>query len=545
MTAAQAAGRPVFTQPLNDSQLAGFAAASPPGPLSGVSFALKDNLDLAGLPTTAGCPLLEQGPPAATSATAVQRLLDAGAVPVGKTNLDQFATGLVGSRSPYGRCSSVYDSSRISGGSSSGSAVAVAKGIVPLALGTDTAGSGRVPAAFNGLVGMKPTRGIVSTRGLMPACRSLDVVTTLTRTVAEARQALAVLVFDDEDAWSRQVPAELPTIVAAQARVVAVPGGPLDLDPEHQVAWDAAVAHLATVVPHVVRVDVSAFLLAAKLLYEGPWVAERYAAFGHLLEPAGPHLDPIVRTIVLGGRDLLAADAFRGADRLAQFRRQTEPLWLDVDALMLPVTPGHPTHDELDADPFGVNARMGTYTNFVNLLDLAAIAVPAGSRPDGLPFGVQFVSPAFSDAPLMNLGSAWCGEFVPPPSPAQGRVEIAVAGAHLSGLPLNAQLVRLGGRLARRDRTSASYRMVRLPGPGLPRPALLAGGSDAFPVEVWDLPAQGLGCLADAVPAPLGLGRVTLSGDTEVMGFICADGGATGGLDIGSAGGWRTHVRTA
>ena len=538
MTAAQDAGRPVFTQPLTDAQLATFTGG-PTGTLSGVSFAMKDNIDLAGLPTTGGCPLLEQSAPAISSATVVQRLLDAGALPVGKTNMDQFATGLVGSRSPYGRCSSVFDSTRISGGSSSGSAVAVASGIVPLALGTDTAGSGRVPAAFNGLVGMKPTRGIVSTTGVMPACRSLDVVTTLTRTVSEAREALAVMAFDDGDAWSRPVPALPPPLVAARMQVVAVPDGPLDLDPEHRSAWKAAVARLATVVPHVVRVDVTAFLLAAKLLYEGPWVAERYAAFGHLLEPDGPHLDPVVRKIVLGGKDLLASDAFRGADRLAELRRLTEPLWLDVDALMLPVTPGHPTHAELDADPFGVNARMGTYTNFVNLLDLAAIAVPAGTRPDGLPFGVQFVSPAFSDRPLLDLGSSWCGE---PAAVPTSRVEIAVVGAHLSGLPLNGQLLGLGGRLARRGRTAPSYRMVRLPGDGPPRPALLQGGSGSFPMEVWDLPAQGVGQLADAVPAPLGLGRVSLADGRHVLGFVCADGGADGGQDVSVAGGWRAAL---
>ena len=532
----------IFTQRLTDAQRAAFAEASPGGPLAGVAFAMKDNIDLAGLPTTGGCPALEQAPPAAASATAVQRLLDAGALPVGKTNLDQFATGLVGTRSPYGRCSSVADPLRISGGSSSGSAVAVASGVVPLALGTDTAGSGRVPAAFNGLVGLKPTRGIVSTRGVLPACRSLDCVSTLTRTVAEARDALAVLAGDDDDPWSRPVPAQLPVEVAARARVVAVPDAPLDLDPEHRTAWARAVEHLATVVPHVVRVDISAFLEAAQLLYGGPWVAERYAAFGHLLEPDGPHLDPWVRQIVLGGRDLSAAELFRGIDRLAALRRRTEGVWRDVDALLLPVTPGHPTHAEVDADPLGVNARLGVYTNFVNLLDLSAIAVPAGRTDVGLPYGVQLVAPAFADAPLLDLASAWCGEHVDPPVVAPGRALVAVVGAHLTGLPLNPQLVRLGGRLAYRDRTAPGYRLVRLPGDGPPRPALLGGGQGAFPVEVWDLPAQGVGQLADAVPAPLGLGRVRLHGGAEVLGFVCADGGAIGGLDVSAAGGWRAHV---
>lgn len=416
---------------------------------------------------------------------------------------------------------------------------------MPLALGTDTAGSGRVPAAFNGIVGVKPTRGTVSTRGLLPACRSLDCVTTFTRTVAEAREVLAVLQANDEDPWSRPVPALLPEGVAARAQVVAVPSGPLDLDPVHREAWERAVAHLATVVPHVVEVDVSDFLEAARLLYQGPWVAERYAAFGHLLEQDGPHLDPTVRQIVLGGRDLLAADAFRGQHRLAELRRATQQSWFDIDALLLPVTPTHPSHAEVRADPLAVNARLGTYTNFVNLLDLSAVAVPAGSRTDGLPFGVQLIAPAFADAPLLDLASRWCGEAVAEPALAPGRSLVAVVGAHLTGLPLNGQLLRLGGRLHTRDRTDSGYRMLRLPGTGLPRPALVTssqGPAHGFPVELWDLPLQSVGELAGLVPAPLGLGQVRLTGDREVLGFICQDGGADGGRDISVDGGWRMHT---
>ncbi|MGZ6791929.1 MAG: allophanate hydrolase, partial [Mycobacteriales bacterium] len=355
------------------------------GPLAGLPFAVKDNSAVAGLPTTAACPALDV--PAAAHARAVQRLVDAGAVVVGKTNLDQFATGLVGTRSPYGAPTAVDDPTRVSGGSSSGSAVAVALGVVPLALGTDTAGSGRVPAAFNGLVGVKPTRGLVSTRGVLPACRSLDCVTTLTRDVATARAALQVLVDPDPlDPWSRTRPVTPPPGVARVMTTVAVPRQVLDLDEDTRSAWDRAIGHARSLGLDLVEVDVAPFLEAALLLYGGPWVAERYAAVGHLVDADGPHLDPTVAGIIRAGAELSAADAFRAFDRLAALRRQTEPVWDRVDALLLPVAPGHPTVAEVRADPLGVNSRLGTYTNFVNLLDLCAVAVPAGRRDDGLPY---------------------------------------------------------------------------------------------------------------------------------------------------------------
>ncbi|MPQ99537.1 allophanate hydrolase [Modestobacter sp. I12A-02628] len=530
--------QPAFIRVLTADEVTGLGPAAD-GPLAGLPFAVKDNIDVAGVPTTAACPSRVE--PATGSATAVQRLLDAGARPVGKTNMDQFATGLVGTRSPYGACHSVASAAHVSGGSSSGSAVAVAAGVVPLALGTDTAGSGRVPAAFNGLVGMKPTRGLVPTRGVLPAAPSLDCVTTLTRTVALARTALGVLAgHDPADPWSRPAPAALPPGVARRMRVVAVPDGPLDLDPPHRAAWEAALAHAATVA-RLVPVDVSAFLEAAQLLYGGPFLAERLAAFGQLLEPDHPGLDPVVRRIVLGARPISGADVYRGQQRLAELRAAALPAFLGADALLLPVTPGHPTLAEVAADPVGVNARLGTYTNMVNLLDLCAVAVPAGTRADGLPFGVQLLAPAFADGPLLDLAARWCGE---PVDQVPTRSLLAVAGAHLTGQPLNPQLVGLGGRLHARARTAGGYRMYRVPG-ALPRPGLVrgAGGPPAgIEVEVWDLPAGGLGELLPAVAAPLALGPVELDDGTVVPGFLTDPGGVDATQDISGSGGWRAHL---
>jgi allophanate hydrolase len=527
--AARRQGLPVF--------LSTAAEALPgEGPLAGIPFAVKDNIDVAGLPSTAACPLLTDVKTA--HAHAVQQLVDAGAVPVGKTNLDQFATGLVGTRSPYGIPTCVYDSSRVSGGSSSGSAVAVALGIVPLALGTDTAGSGRVPAAFNGLVGVKPTRGLVSTTGVLPACRSLDCVTTLTRDVATARAALSVMVGPDpSDPWSRRRPVALPPGVAKVMTTIGVPRQALDLDGATETAWSRALDTARSLGCHLVPVDVEPFLEAALLLYGGPWVAERWVAVGHLVEQDGPHLDPVVAAIIRGGAALTAADAFRAFEALAALRLQTEPVWDRIDALLLPVTPGHPTVAELQADPIGVNSRLGTFTNFVNLLDLCAVAVPAGTRDDGLPYGVQLIAPAFADGPLLDLASRWCGEPVVAPEPAS---TVVVVGAHLTGLPLNHQLVSRGGTLLRRDRTAGGYRMLRV-ATGVPRPALVAGDGPAegFAVEVWELPAQGVGELAALVGPPLSLGQVRLADGTSALGFVGDATALAGAEDLSHLDGWR------
>jgi len=521
------------------------------GALSGVTFAAKDNIDVAGIPSSGAFPA-RADQPAPASATAVRRLIQAGAIPAGKTNLDQFATGLVGTRSPYGACHAVGHPAHISGGSSSGSAVAVASGQVALALGTDTAGSGRVPAAFNGLVGLKPTRGLISTTGVLPACRSLDCVSIFTRSVHEARAAFNVLAaFDPADPYARPLPPHRPHL-AAMPRVIAIPAsGALDLDPEHREAWQAALEHAGRIAEYVVEVDIEPFLAAARLLYQGPWLAERWSAIAPVLGDAGLNhdgLDPTVRRVLTGADAISGAATFAGFDELARLARLTEPTWNVADALLLPVTPGHPTLADVAADPVGVNSRLGTYTNFVNLLDLSAIAVPAGQRPDGLPFGVQLIAPAFADDRLLDLAAAWAGEATLDEAPVRsGWTRLAVVGAHLSGLPLNAQLHELGASLHRRTRTAPNYRLHRLPGPtqAPARPGLFPATADdgaAILAEVWELPQQALAALLETVPSPLGFGRVTLADGSDILGFVANGPVPDGSEDVTKYGGWRAYL---
>jgi allophanate hydrolase len=544
-------GQPAWIRLLEAESIRAIADRAPAdGPLAGTLLAVKDNIDVEGVPTTAGFP--ERGAiPATRNATAVQLLVDAGVVPVGKTNLDQFATGLVGTRSPYGACHAVGHPGHVSGGSSSGSAVAVALGLVPLALGTDTAGSGRVPAAFNGLVGVKPTRGLVSATGVLPACRSLDCVSTFTRTVREARAALTVLAaHDPQDPYSRPKPTRTP-LLPLEARVVAVPDRPLDLDPGHREAWKHAVSHAQSIADHVVTFDVTPFLEAAQLLYQGPWIAERWHAVAALIGDRGldhQDLDPAVRSVLSGAAAVSGTDVFAGFDQLARLRRATEALWSTADVLLMPVTPGHPTLAEVAADPVGANSRLGAYTNFVNLLDLCAVAVPAEPRPDGLPFAVQLIAPAFSDDALLGLAARWTGEapeFAPVPP---GETLLAVAGAHLTGLPLNGQLLSLGARLRYRARTAPGYRLYRLPGGAIARPGLSRDGegrADGIAVEVWQMDHRAVGALLDTVPAPLGFGRVELSGAADVLGFVMLGDVPSGSLDVTAHGGWREYLAAA
>ena len=514
-----------------------------PGPLHGLTMALKDNIDLAGVPTTAGDPRTTE--PAKDNAFVVEQLIAAGAVPLGKTNLDQYATGLVGTRSPYGACHSVYSAEHVSGGSSSGSAVAVASGQVDFALGTDTAGSGRVPAAFNRIVGIKPSRGIVSARGVVPACRSLDCVTVMARSVATARRVFEVMVaFDPDDAWSRRASSlarRRPDRAPGSAAVIGVPDAALDLHPRHERAWQETLDQ-AHRLGEVVKVDVRPLLEAAELLYSGPWLAERWLAFGDKLVD-NPNVDPTVRAIVRKGATLTAAEAFAGFDQLATLARASEPLWTQLDALLLPVTPEHPTLAEVAADPIGVNSRLGRFTNMVNLLDLCAVAFPGPDRADGLPFGVQLLAPAGHDEVVLDLAALWCGDDARPVASADDEILLAVAGAHLSGQPLNDQLVRRSARLVGDARTASSYRMYLVDGPrpGLTRTASDQGGS-GIEVEVWTLPAVELGGFLTTVEPPLAIGPVELSDGQRVLGFVCTADGADPAQDITSYGGWRAYL---
>jgi len=423
-------------------------------PLSGLTFAVKDNIDLAGVPTTAACPAYAYSPE--KSATVVERLMDAGAIPVGKTNMDQFATGLVGTRSPYGACSCVFDERYISGGSSSGSAVAVASRQVDFALGTDTAGSGRVPAAFNNLVGMKPTRGLLSTSGVVPACRSLDCVTILTRTCAEAAKVFEVACgFDPSDPYSRVPgPGQAAAPWATGAFRFGVPaGGQLEFfgDDAAAALFQEAVADLQSIGGTPVRIDYSLFKAAAELLYSGPWVAERLAAIGPFLDAHGADMNPVVRDIIAGARRFTAVDAFHAEYKLRQLRRATEAEWARVDVLVLPTTGTIYTHEAVAADPVRLNTNLGYYTNFVNLLDLAAVAVPAGFRPNGLPFGISIIGPAVTDRGLLALACRYLHEPIDGTVP--GCIAVAVLGAHLTGQPLNWQLSERGARLLKTCRT--------------------------------------------------------------------------------------------
>ena len=514
-------------------------------PLLGVPFAVKDNIDIAGVPTTAACKAFERLP--GRNATVVQRLLDAGALWLGKTNLDQFATGLVGTRSPYGRPASVFDATRISGGSSSGSAVAVARGQAAFALGTDTAGSGRVPAGFNNLVGLKPTPGRISTAGVLPACRSIDCVSLFTHTVDDAALLLALVEGEDAlDDYSDFAagPAQLP----AAARI-GVPRAPDFFGDAGYAPCFAAAVERARALGHpIVELDFAPLHAVAALLYEGPWVAERHSVVRALFDSRPEAFDPAVRHILARAAAFSATDTFEAQYRLQHLRRALQSLWQQVDVLMVPTAPGHPHFDEVDADPLGVNARLGTYTNFVNLLGWCALALPAGTTETGLPFGVTFIAPAAHDAALADLGRRWEGAAppaLPQPQPATvATLPIAVVGAHLSGLPLNGQLRERGARLVATTRTAPHYRLYALPGTQPPKPGLqrVAEGGSAIELEVWDMPQQHLGSFLALIPPPLGLGSVQLDDGRFVHGFLCESHALASARDISAFGGWRAYL---
>jgi allophanate hydrolase len=522
-------------------------SSSASGPLAGKTFAVKDNMDVAGLPTTAACP--EFSYIAKETAPAVQRLLDAGAVLVGKTNLDQFATGLVGVRSPYGVPKNPFNAEYIPGGSSSGSAVAVATGQVDFSLGTDTAGSGRVPAAFNNIVGLKPTRGLISTRSIVPACRSLDCVSIFARTAPEAANVFDVVrAFDAADAFSR------PAAPPARAMPRTFEGARIGVPQQDQLEFfgnadtpalfDAFIARLRDLGAVVSTIDFSAFQETARLLYEGPWVAERYAAIREFIERKPEALHPVTREIIGGATRHRAIEAFQGYYRLQELRRRVAPVWQGIDVLVTPTAGTIYKVSEVAADPVRLNSNLGYYTNFMNLLDLAAIAVPAGFQRDGLPFGVTLAAPAFTDDALLALGGMAHQGFSSPRKRTDDTVvAIAVCGAHLSGLPLNHQLTERGARLVRKCRTSPAYRLYALTEFDPPRPGLVRGeGGAAIEVEVWDLPAQHFGSFMAGIPAPLGIGSVALEDGSEVKGFLCEAHAVRSAPDITTLGGWRQYL---
>ncbi len=530
----------------------------PERPLYGIPFAIKDNIDLAGTLTTAACPAFGYLP--LRSAFVVERLLAAGAIPFGKTNMDQFATGLVGTRTPYGACRSVVDGRYISGGSSSGSAVAVAAGLVAFALGTDTAGSGRVPAAFNGIVGLKPSLGLLSGRGVLPACRTLDCVSLFTADAGDAAVVLAAAAAADPlDPYSRPAPAPArpsPPAAPPATRIGVPRPGQLDFfgDEAAAAAWAAALERARSLGFELVEIDLEPYREAARLLYEGPWLAERAAAVGDFVAAHPAEVDPVVGGVIAGGAAPSAVDAFRGLYRLAELRRTTAPDWTGTRAMLLPTAPTIYTPAEIAADPVGRNAVLGTYTNFVNLLDLCAVAVPADPRRDGLPFGVSLIAPRDCDELLLGLAATWLGEPVEPelapPNPAAAppaeTVLLAVVGAHLSGQPLNGQLLAEGARLETSTRTAPLYRLYALAAADPAKPGLVQVSEDdghAIEVEVWRLPAAGLGRLVAGVRPPLSIGAVALADGSSVPGFVCDPRVAQGDArEITAWGGWRAFL---
>ena len=549
-------------------------------PLYGIPFAIKDNIDLAGVPTTAACPGFAYTPQ--RSAMVVQRLIDAGAIPIGKTNLDQFATGLNGTRSPYGACRNAFNPDYISGGSSSGSAVALAKGWACFSLGTDTAGSGRVPAAFNNLIGYKPTRGWLSTRGVVPACRSLDCVSIFALTADDAERVLEVTVgYDAEDIYSRVRQGHGHDSATQRFSEHRFRFGIPRKDQlqffgnrEYERLFGEAIVKLQGLGGKSVEIDFAPFLEAARLLYEGPWVAERYAAIHQFFDSHSEQIIAPVREIMDSAKRYSAADAYNGIYRLRGLKRQTDRIWTEVDCLLTPTAGTIYTIQAMQQDPMRLNANLGYYTNFMNLLDYSAVAVPAGFQDDGLPFGVTLAAPAHQDEMVLHLAGRLQQAYAlplgatglslraeglgdqflirssseaPQSDQQSGHVRVAVCGAHLSGLPLNGQLTSRGGSLVLSTTTSPDYKFYALPGgppyrPGLVRVERSEQGS-AIEVEVWELPTREFGSFVAGIPAPLGIGTITLANGEAVQSFLCEGYAVADAEDISRFGGWRDYMQ--
>ncbi len=531
-------------------------------PLYGIPFAVKDNMDVAGLPTTAGCPAYAYTPD--KTSFVVDRLQQAGAILIGKTNLDQFATGLVGTRSPYGASSSVFNCKYISGGSSAGSAVAVASGLVSFALGTDTAGSGRVPAAFNNIVGLKPSRGLLSTAGVVPACRSLDCVSIFALSCADAAAVFDIArSMDASDPFSRACPAVVPPLVT-RARVGIPRPAQLEFfgNQEYARLYSETISFLAGAGHSVLEVDLEPLLAAALLLYAGPYVAERFAAVGEFVKAHPDQVDATVGQIILGSEKWSAVEAFEALYTLQKLKQQTAPVWDKIDILLLPTAPTTYTIEEINLDPVKLNSNLGYYTNFVNLLDLCGVAVPAGFTHSGLPFGVTAIGPAFSEPNVLRLADliqharvSFSGNRVAPvsdnplqpPVNTSGHVSLGVMGAHLSGQPLNHQLTDRGATLLTTTRTSPNYKFYALTNTKPAKPGLIRVPGFTGPgieIEIWSIPETQFGSFVAEVPSPLAIGSCKLQDGTTVKGFLCEPYAVVGMPEITSLGSWRNYLQS-
>ncbi|WP_439855389.1 allophanate hydrolase [Pseudomonas yamanorum] len=524
-------------------------------PLYGVPFAIKDNIDAAGWETTAACP--EFAYPAAADASVVARLRAAGAILMGKTNLDQFATGLVGTRSPYGAVGNSFNPDYVSGGSSSGSASVVARGLVAFSLGTDTAGSGRVPAGFNNIVGLKPTKGRLSNTGLVPACRTVDCISVFALTVEDAETVAGLAAaYDASDAYSRINPNTAPVAVGATIKL-AVPAR-LEFfgDAQNQAVFEQALLRFQALGAEITAVDFSPFQQLAEQLYYGSWVAERTVALEGMLASNAEAINPVVRGIVENGHRYSACDAYKAEYLRAELSRRINDTLAGFDALLVPTSPTIRTLAEMAVEPVLYNSQFGFYTNFTNLADLSALAVPAGLRSDGLPCGITLIAPAWHDAALAHLGKRWQAgldlplgateRHLPQPAPARqapGSVRVAVVGAHLTGMPLNFQLTSRNAVLVEQTLTASHYRLHALPGTVPPKPGLVKDDSGrSIIVELWDMPIARFGEFVAEIPAPLGIGNLTLADGRSVKGFICEPWALAGATDITEFGGWRAYM---
>ena len=534
-------------------------------PLWGIPFAVKDNIDVAGLPTTAACPEYAYSP--TKNATVVQKLIDAGAIPIGKTNMDQFATGLVGTRSPFGATKNSFDPSLISGGSSSGSAVSVAKGYVSFALGTDTAGSGRVPAAFNNIFGTKPTRGRLSTSGVVPACRSLDCVTFFTLTREDSQTLLTVASeFDETDPYSREVSIFQNSLPGESFRFAVPMEDQLIFfgNDQYQNLFNQAVETMEKAGGIKSSIDFTPFFTAAKLLYEGSWVAERYVAIEDFLQQNSENILPVIKNIIGNADQLSAVKAFKDQYNLQAIKKSTDSIFQDFDCLVTPTAPTIYSIEQVNKDPINLNSNLGTYTNYMNLLDYCGIAIPAGFTESGIPFGITLVAPAFHDEILQQIAHKYFVTMLQTKTFPKGaigasmeaplffdnnrdsHIDVAVCGAHLTDMPLNWQLIDRNATLKASTRTSSNYRMYALAGGPPYRPGLIRDENKGsqIDVEVWSVPTQHLGSFVAGIPAPLGIGKVELENKAWVSGFICEPIGLEGAKEITSFASWRNYIRS-